>query len=401
MNWVAISKELSGLVAKRKLGVGEFMFVSLWSGKEVQGKGELLELLQKEGRGWDQLVKLRGKKETEQQFNKTVKKRLDYVPVVTEAVTPLNTEAETEEDTEPELVELADSDDEVNDVTIPNEIVNEPDVKASNVADELEDTIPIEDSSKEDKSSKIVVKDKIKLNLKPGLQVKSMFHDEGANLNISDNDNIMEVNNENICENIAENDNSNICESIGEEDNSNISENIEDDNVNICEKAGEETPPKSPEPTTKNADESITPSVVNGTDKTSTTEKRKKRPKAGPRSKVGRVRSPSPDGDSEDTVKPEIPFSRLVGCKGFPSGQSKESLSKYFKENHVNVLTSTHWKEGELLVLFKDTESARLFSTLNYIRYLSKSISVFSASTALTLAGEAELERVRGELAGK
>ena len=57
MSWLAISKELSGLVGKRQLGAGEFRFVSLVTGTEVLGKAELIELLIKEAKGWKRLIR--------------------------------------------------------------------------------------------------------------------------------------------------------------------------------------------------------------------------------------------------------------------------------------------------------------------------------------------------------
>jgi len=335
MSWVAVSKELSGMVAKRKLGAGEFVFVSLASGREVSGKAEALELMQREN-SWQRLHSLKTAKETEAQFAKTVKKRLDYVTVVTEPVVPTNPpESEEETEPEPELVDLDDSDDD-GDVTLPTKVnaSNTKDVSSLNVSDNLDETLPTD------------------------------THSNGRN-------------------------------SKDEKDSQNIqSSDIEENSTDFPEPATSVVSSDAGKSISKPTSDDTT----NGDDKTnineeSKTEKRKKKPKAGPRSKVARTKSPSPE--------PTISLSRVVGCSGFPPNLSPESLAEYLRDNHRGVLKTVPWctGEGEVLVVFEEVEAARLFSTLHYILYKGKSISVFSAETALSLASEEEQTRVNRELA--
>jgi len=134
----------------------------------VRGKGEMLELLQLEKKGWQNLVKLKTRKETDQQFQKTVKKRLDYVPVVTEPVVP--SADEEEEDEEPELVELDDSDDEataVEDVTLP--LAADVDMKELSPTKEEDIIIPLEE--KDDSSVEDISEEPISIEVVPSKTV--------------------------------------------------------------------------------------------------------------------------------------------------------------------------------------------------------------------------------------
>ena len=78
MNSVKIGLELKKLVFKRKLGGGEFSYVSFATGEERRGKSEILELLQKES-GWNNLLSCKSSSETEFSFMKKVKKQISFV----------------------------------------------------------------------------------------------------------------------------------------------------------------------------------------------------------------------------------------------------------------------------------------------------------------------------------
>ena len=78
MSSLKIGVELRKMVCKRKLGGGEFSYVSLSTGEERRGKAEVLELLATE-EGWINLLTSKGSKESETVFMKNVKKQLSFV----------------------------------------------------------------------------------------------------------------------------------------------------------------------------------------------------------------------------------------------------------------------------------------------------------------------------------
>jgi len=82
---VKIGLELKKLVFKRKLGGGEFSYVSFATGEERRGKSEILELLKKES-GWNNLLSCKSSSETEFSFMKKVKKQISFVLFEDQAV---------------------------------------------------------------------------------------------------------------------------------------------------------------------------------------------------------------------------------------------------------------------------------------------------------------------------
>ena len=78
MNSLKIGVELKKLVYKKKLGQGEFSYVSVESKSEAFGKKEILDLLKSET-SWERLFKLKSPAESEESFCKTVKKQVQFV----------------------------------------------------------------------------------------------------------------------------------------------------------------------------------------------------------------------------------------------------------------------------------------------------------------------------------
>ena len=66
------------MVYKKKLGQGEFSYVSVESKIEAVGKKEIVDLLKGEA-SWENLYKLKSPAESEESFCKTVKKQVQYV----------------------------------------------------------------------------------------------------------------------------------------------------------------------------------------------------------------------------------------------------------------------------------------------------------------------------------
>ena len=78
MNSLKIGVELKKLVYKKRLGQGEFSYVSVESKSEAVGKKEIVDLLKAET-SWQTLVKLKSPAESEESFCKTVKKQVQFV----------------------------------------------------------------------------------------------------------------------------------------------------------------------------------------------------------------------------------------------------------------------------------------------------------------------------------
>ena len=74
-----IGLELKKLVFKRSKGPGEYNYVIVATGKEVEGKNEVLELLREDLESWELLGVLRLKNETEDAFFKKIKKQITLV----------------------------------------------------------------------------------------------------------------------------------------------------------------------------------------------------------------------------------------------------------------------------------------------------------------------------------
>ena len=79
MNNLKIGLELKKLVFKRSKGPGEHNYVIVATGKEVEGKNEVLELLREDLESWELLGVLRLKNETEDAFFKKIKKQITLV----------------------------------------------------------------------------------------------------------------------------------------------------------------------------------------------------------------------------------------------------------------------------------------------------------------------------------
>ena len=79
MNNLKIGLELKKLVFKRSKGPGEYNYVIVATGKEVEGKNEVLELLREDLISWELLGVLRLKNETEDAFFKKIKKQITLV----------------------------------------------------------------------------------------------------------------------------------------------------------------------------------------------------------------------------------------------------------------------------------------------------------------------------------
>ena len=79
MNNLKIGLELKKLVFKRSKGPGEYNYVIVATGKEVEGKNEVLELLREDLESWELLGALRLKNETEDAFFKKIKKQITLV----------------------------------------------------------------------------------------------------------------------------------------------------------------------------------------------------------------------------------------------------------------------------------------------------------------------------------
>ena len=86
MNSLRIGQELRQLIFKKKLGGGEFTYVSKRSGEERQGGKDILDLLKQENDDWSSFENLcKGKNEKEVDFMKKVKKQLKFLPFGTDA----------------------------------------------------------------------------------------------------------------------------------------------------------------------------------------------------------------------------------------------------------------------------------------------------------------------------
>ena len=73
MNNLKIGLELKKLVFKRSKGPGEYNYVIVATGKEVEGKNEVLELLREDLESWAPLNGLRLKNEPNDAFYKKIK----------------------------------------------------------------------------------------------------------------------------------------------------------------------------------------------------------------------------------------------------------------------------------------------------------------------------------------
>ena len=69
MNSFKVGLELKKLVYKKKLGQGEWLYVSAESKKEASGKKEIVDLLKEES-SWESLYRLKLAGETEESFCK-------------------------------------------------------------------------------------------------------------------------------------------------------------------------------------------------------------------------------------------------------------------------------------------------------------------------------------------
>ena len=79
MNNLKIGLELKKLVFKRSKGPGEYNYVIVATGKEVEGKNEVLELLKEDLENWAPLNRLRLKNEPDDAFHKKIKKQITLV----------------------------------------------------------------------------------------------------------------------------------------------------------------------------------------------------------------------------------------------------------------------------------------------------------------------------------
>jgi len=79
MNNLKIGLELKKLVFKRSKGPGEYSYVIVATGKEVEGKNEVLELLKEDLESWAPLKGLRLKNEPDEAFYKKIKKQITLV----------------------------------------------------------------------------------------------------------------------------------------------------------------------------------------------------------------------------------------------------------------------------------------------------------------------------------
>ena len=79
MNNLKIGLELKKFVFKRSKGPGEYSYVIVAKGKEVEGKNEVLELLKEDLESWAPLKGLRLKNEPDEAFYKKIKKQITLV----------------------------------------------------------------------------------------------------------------------------------------------------------------------------------------------------------------------------------------------------------------------------------------------------------------------------------
>jgi len=79
MNNLKIGLELKKLVFKRSKGPGEYSYVIVATGKEVEGKNEVLDLLKEDLESWAPLKGLRLKSEPDDGFYKKIKKQITLV----------------------------------------------------------------------------------------------------------------------------------------------------------------------------------------------------------------------------------------------------------------------------------------------------------------------------------
>lgn len=78
MSSFKLGVELKKMVYKRRLGGGEFSYVSFATGEERRGKVEILDLLVRE-EGWGNFLLCKGSGESEDSFMKKVKKQIQFV----------------------------------------------------------------------------------------------------------------------------------------------------------------------------------------------------------------------------------------------------------------------------------------------------------------------------------
>ena len=79
MNNLSIGLQLKKIAFKRPKGQGEYNYVSVASGQEAVGKSEIIALLQEDKEGWESIVQLKLKNESDESLLKKVKKGISNV----------------------------------------------------------------------------------------------------------------------------------------------------------------------------------------------------------------------------------------------------------------------------------------------------------------------------------
>ena len=79
MNTLEIGKKLKKLVFKRPKGGGEYSYVHVATGKEVEGNSEVLQLLKDDLENWEEVESLKLGSESSEAFEKKIKKQIKVV----------------------------------------------------------------------------------------------------------------------------------------------------------------------------------------------------------------------------------------------------------------------------------------------------------------------------------